>query len=327
MLNKLSIIPFLVILLGCKKESIKILNLYENGNIERSYFINQDSIKHGELFEYFPNGRTSFKTKYTNGKLRDTLYYFRNDTKNDIEIKKIYVKNQQLYYEDFYRNGLTKQKGLQSKNEQRIGIWKNYDKKGNLHFVKEYKIIKGIEHTNQMWVMLPSGDTLTTGVSIKYRFDKDQLRLSDSIFCFFQLDDSAFKHTDTTTVAVVLPKDYTRANFNPDFSNYHEGDEHKKGIPITITPSLDRQKQTTNPLSLDAPNTVSFYWKPKRIGKDTIRGFFKETHTFLDPNLPENSTSDRILTQLDKKIYFEHPIEVVPELGQNHTFKFNILSK
>ena len=65
------------------------------------------------------------------------------------------------------------------------------------------------------------------GVSMKYRFDKSQLTVSDSIFCSFIVDDSVFKRTDTTIVTVVIAEDYTKANFNHDFFNYDQENENK----------------------------------------------------------------------------------------------------
>ncbi len=307
----------LTVIIGCKQEHLKITTRYENGNIEHEYFIDKDAIKQGEFVGYFPNGVLSFKTNYTDGKTKDTIYYFSNNQENKLKIKNLQLPNGQLYYEGFYPNGIISHKGVLNKQEKKVGIWKNYDKAGNLHFVKEYKIINGKEHTNQLWVMLPSGDTLTEGVSMKQRFDKSKLTLSDSIFCYFQTEVSAFKNTDSTQVSVVIPEDYTQQNFTSDFSNLARDPEEKEGIPTRTISDLATQKQphtlSKNIPVADQKKTVMFYWKPKRTGKDTLRGFFNERHSFYDPDLEENQKENRILTQLNKKIYFEHPIEVVDD--------------
>ncbi|WP_438710458.1 toxin-antitoxin system YwqK family antitoxin [Aquimarina muelleri] len=310
----------LILFSGCINKYNKITEYDQDGRIKRSYFIDQDSVRQGLKTIYFPNGRIASLAEYTNGIFKDTSYYYYNDKNQTISMKKMFLRNGSIYYEDFHKNGVLKKKGFLDKNDQRFGIWKNYDKDGNHHFTKEYKIIDGIEHTNQMWITLPIGDTLTEGVSIQYHFDKNKLQLTDSIYAFFQTEVSAFNEEDKekTTVSVVLPKDYTKANFAPDFSNRAKDPEEKEGIPFIEIQSL---KEHPNPMAVlqkpidttDYKKTVAFYWKPKRAGKDTIRGYFKEEFSYYDPNDEENKNMDRILTILDKKIYFEFPVEVTKD--------------
>ncbi|WP_438710453.1 hypothetical protein ACSTS3_16190 [Aquimarina muelleri] len=318
MLKKILYLFILIVLIGCKEKLTKVVEYYDNGSIKETYYIDKDSIKHGESIEYFPNGRVGLTTKYTNGKIKDTIFYYRDN--NSIRMKEFFLTNDNVYYEDFYPNGSIRQKGIFNNKRQRIGLWKNYDKEGNHHFTKEYKIIDSKVHTNQMWVTLPTGDTLTEGVSIRYHFDKNKLQLTDSIYAFFQTEDSAFNEEDKekTKVSVVLPKDYTQANFVPDFSNRAKDPDEKDGIPVIEVQSL---KENPNPKivlqkpidTTDYKKTVAFYWKPKRTGKDTIRGYFKEEFSYYDPNDERNKNMDRIITTLNKKIYFEFPVEVTKD--------------
>ncbi|MFD2592192.1 hypothetical protein ACFSTE_15245, partial [Aquimarina hainanensis] len=57
--------------------------------------------------------------------------------------------------------------------------------------------------------------------------------------------------------------------------------------------------------------TVAFYWKPKRMGRDTIRGYVVEMISFIDKNNPTNKEQDSIRTELSKDIYFDVPVEVI----------------
>ena len=312
----------LIVLIGCKEKLTKVVKYYDNGSIKETYYIDKDSIENGEKISYFPSGRVYYKTYLTKGNYKDTVYYYRNDDKNDIKFKKFFLNNDFTYYEDFYTNGNMGQKGVLNDNDQRIGLWKNYDKDGNHHFTKEYKIIDGIEYTNQMWITLPTGDTLTEGVSIQYHFDKNKLQLTDSIYAFFQTDVSSFvlEDQEKTKVSVVLPKDYTKANFVPDFSNRAKDPGEKEGIPAIEIQSL---KEHPNPMAVlqnpidttDYKKTVAFYWKPKRTGKDTIRGYFKEKLTLVDESKPIqlDKDQDSIITSYTKQIFFEFPVEVTKD--------------
>ncbi|WP_438710454.1 toxin-antitoxin system YwqK family antitoxin [Aquimarina muelleri] len=322
MYKKLLYLFILIVLIGCKEKLTKVVKYYDNGSIERIYFLDSDSVKQGEVKIYFSNNRIKLKGKYRDGSFSDTIYHYRDEDKNIVETQNYYFNNGTYLYKDFYINGKIKQEGLSNKNDQRIGLWKNYDKDGNHHFTKEYKIIDGKEHVNQMWVTLPTGDTLTEGASIRYHFDKNKLQLTDSIYAFFQTDVSSFvlEDQEKTTVSVVLPKDYTQANFVPDFSNQPKDPDEKDGIPIIKIKSL---KEHPNPMAvlqnpIDTTNykkTVAFYWKPKRAGKDTIRGYFKEKLTLVDESKPIqlDKDQDSIITSYTKQIFFEFPVEVTKD--------------
>ncbi|MFD2592197.1 hypothetical protein ACFSTE_15270, partial [Aquimarina hainanensis] len=163
-------------------------------------------------------------------------------------------------------------------------------------------------------------DTLTESVSIHYHFDKKRVQLTDSIYCFFQIENSAFSKEEakTATVSVTLPKDYTQENFTADFSNRPKssfGTTEKNDTTVINIPSLDKQQMI--PIKAAGTpkealhQTVAFYWKPKRMGRDTIRGYVREMISFIDKNDPENKEEDNVRTELSKIIYFDTPIEVI----------------
>lgn len=302
----------LILIIGCDKHYTKVTTYHDNGAIAETYYLDHDSVKQGETVDYFPSGRISSITKYTNGDLQDTIFYYIDDEKNELETQKFYINDSDFFFRGFYKGGVLKQEGTYNIDKKKINQWTYYTKEGNIDFSKEYKIIDGEAYTNQLWVMLPGGDTLNEGTSMKYHFSKDKLALKDSIRCFFQIDISAFQNKKVVVTQVFLPKDYTKANFNPDFSNRPKpilGEIHQyTGVPFITLPSIEDSPKpipdTKDIAAADKNKTVLFYWKPKRIGKDTIRGYLEEKHLALDPN-DISLTNNRY-----RQIYFEFPIEV-----------------
>ncbi|MFD2592190.1 hypothetical protein ACFSTE_15235, partial [Aquimarina hainanensis] len=163
-------------------------------------------------------------------------------------------------------------------------------------------------------------DTLTESVSIHYHFDKKRVQLTDSIYCFFQIENSAFSKEEakTAAVSVTLPKDYTQENFTADFSNRPKspfGTTKTKDTTVINISSLDKQRiipiEAAGTPKEALHQTVAFYWKPKRMGRDTIRGYVVEMISFIDKNNPANKKQDSIRTELSKDIYFDVPVEVI----------------
>ena len=305
--------------ISCQKLE-KVTLYHDNGKIKEIYYVDNDNIAQGEYKKYYESGNLRFQSIYTNNDLLDSLYYYKDTKIQQLESVQLFINDGFKFYKDFQVNGVVRQYGvLEVDTDLRIGKWKNFDDKGNHHFTKEYKIIDGESFTNQMWVTLPSGDTTTEGVSINYHFDKERLKANDSIYCFFQIEVAAYSHKpEIPSTSVILPEDYTKANFNEDFSNRpidYIGAKKKEGIPVRRYSNLEQLKNIPK-LAVDVPKdkyneTVAFYWKPKRIGKDTIKGYFIEEIDFIDKTLPANKDKDSIRIKLFKEIFFEHPIEVV----------------
>lgn len=320
-MNKLFFVVGIILLAitGCQQPR-KITKYYEDGQLKETYYLDRKYRKQGANIEYYPSGNISFESYYTNGKFLDTLYFYFDNIEKQIEETQFYLMNNSIFYKKYHKSGKLHRVGVFDKNDQKIGVWKNYDKDGHHTFTKEYKIIDGKEYTNQMWVILPGGDTLTESVSIHYHFDKKRVQLTDSIYCFFQIENSAFSKEEakTAAVSVTLPKDYTQENFTADFSNRPKssfGTTEKNDTTVINIPSLDKQQMI--PIKAAGTpkealhQTVAFYWKPKRMGRDTIRGYVREMISFIDKNDPENKEEDNVRTELSKIIYFDIPIEVI----------------
>ncbi|MFC5044524.1 toxin-antitoxin system YwqK family antitoxin [Aquimarina hainanensis] len=320
-MNKLFFVVGIILLAitGCQQPR-KITKYYEDGQLKETYYLDRKYRKQGANIEYYPSGNISFESYYTNGKFLDTLYFYFDNIEKQIEETQFYLMNNSIFYKKYHKSGKLHRVGVFDKNDQKTGIWKNYDKDGHHTFTKEYKIIDGKEYTNQMWVTLPGGDTLTESVSIHYHFDKKRVQLTDSIYCFFQIENSAFSKEEakTAAVSVTLPKDYTQENFTADFSNRPKspfGTTKTKDTTVINISSLDKQRiipiEAAGTPKEALHQTVAFYWKPKRMGRDTIRGYVVEMISFIDKNNPANKKQDSIRTELSKDIYFDVPVEVI----------------
>ncbi|WP_062053845.1 toxin-antitoxin system YwqK family antitoxin [Aquimarina longa] len=310
------------LLISCKKKLTKVIEKYDDGTVKGYYFIDKDSIKQGERVIYYKSGRISSQTFYKNNFRNDSIYYYRDNEKNNLYAIRYSNVDRSLYYKDFYENGKVRQKGLYSQENERIKIWKNYTKEGTLDFIKEYKIIRGESYTNQLWLMLPGGDTIREGTSMKYKVHPRKVKLGDSIRFFFQSDVPAFKFKEKQgDFLVILPKDYTKENFDAEF--YNQESTTQNGIPTQRILSLKYNTkypvEKTKIDTADHKKTVVFYLKPKRLGKDTIRGYFNEVATVMseEHNLYEFrdktiKDKDTVVVLDTRTIYFDIPIEVLP---------------
>ncbi|WP_108868851.1 hypothetical protein [Aquimarina aquimarini] len=222
-----------------------------------------------------------------------------------------------------HKNGKISLTGKATFNNKKYGIWKFQDQQGNKEKVAEYKIIQGKQYTNQLWYLLPSGDTLNQGTNMKYKIAPRKVKLGDSIRFFFQSD--VAEHPNESDFVIVIPKDYTQKNFNTDFSNikekfYKPGKDIKKIYSLKYTNKHPKEKTKID--TADHYKTVLFYLTPKRIGKDTIRGYFDEIYSVTKglPNLWWKYTDKELEAMKIHKdsakytetrtIYFDIPIEV-----------------
>ena len=315
-------IVFLCLCIGCQPELTKVVEKFDSGEIEGYYYIDKDSLKQGERIVYYKSGNIFSRTSYKDNNRNDSIYYYYDNNKSSVEMITYTYANGSYFYKDFSDYNKIAQEGVFDSEERRIGIWKNYDKQGNVTFIKEYKIINGTSYTNQLWNLLSSGDTLNTGTSMRYEVGPRKLQLGDSIRFFFQSDVS-YQPPGVSDFLVAIPKDYTKENFTKDFSN-QDINGGTYSVPKQIRYSL--QYMDDYPIEKKAIDTaahyktVLFYLKPTRIGKDTIRGYFDEV-TSLETGIPNiiqflteeeqaamNIPAQRMMEH--RTIYFDIPIEV-----------------
>ncbi|WP_103863453.1 toxin-antitoxin system YwqK family antitoxin [Aquimarina sp. I32.4] len=308
---------------SCKTELTKITEKFEDGTTKGYYYIDKDSLKQGARVIYYKNGKIFSTTSYKNNVRNDSIYFYYDNKDNSIEIIEFWYDDKSLYYKDFYENKNVRQKGIYNKEDKRIGIWNNYNEDGTPSFIKEYKIINAKSYTNQLWQLLSNGDTLNTGTSMKYKIAPRKVKLGDSIRFFFQPD--VAQHPNESDFIVTIPKDYTQKNFNADFSNteekYYKPYKYSQKIySLKYNNTYPAEKEKID--TADHYKTVLFYLTPKRVGKDTIRGYFDEMYSMSKglPNLwwrytkkeleamgvEKDSTKDTDI----RTIYFDIPIEV-----------------
>ncbi|WP_062053848.1 toxin-antitoxin system YwqK family antitoxin [Aquimarina longa] len=307
-----------IVIVSCfnSQNKKKVIRNYKDGTKE-VYTVINDSILEGKLIGYYNSGNISYESIYKNGKKIDSsIYYYDSKEKKITAIEHIINENT-VFFKSFNSSGKIVKKGKYYNDSIKIGKWKNYDKNGNLDYIREYKIINDKSYTNQLWYLLPSGDTINNGTSMKYKVSSKRIKHGDSIRFFFQSDVPTYINSD---FLVTLPKEYTKHNFNSDFSNIpndtikNSAIKHIYSLKYTNNYLFDKQKID----STKHYKTVVFYIVPKTKGRDTIRGLFSEVKSFNKgvPNLIEyfnetkkTNTSDTITTET-RTIYFDIPIEV-----------------
>ncbi len=108
------VFSLLIMLLSCNKEKYKYTH-YESGNIKTKFLVNDKKMNHGLYEEYYESEKIKLKTKYTNGKILDTVFCY-------------------------YENGYLKEKGLMF-NGLKHKWWKLYDIYGKFKGLEEYVLI------------------------------------------------------------------------------------------------------------------------------------------------------------------------------------------
>lgn len=120
MKNKILLI-FYLLLFSCTTNNLK-LEYYPNGNLKSKMKINERGLIDGKYEEYHLDGTIKKKTKYADGVVSDTVYYFENE--------------------------VLKKKGL-LENGKKTGWWFYYDSSGKLSKKVEYLLIADKTFVNQ----------------------------------------------------------------------------------------------------------------------------------------------------------------------------------
>ncbi len=145
---------FSLLFISCKNESIEY---YENGNIKRIYF-RENNILQGKMEEFYEDGKNLKAIKYyKNGKLVDSTIYF--DEQGKINKISYYNLKSDTIFIKFFTNEIKESEGKFYKG-RKINIWNYYHKKGYLKSRFEYIDSCGNQYTNQGWAFNKNGDTL-----------------------------------------------------------------------------------------------------------------------------------------------------------------------
>ncbi|MFG6687517.1 hypothetical protein ACGK9U_13110 [Mariniflexile sp. HNIBRBA6329] len=257
-----------------------------------------------ETVEYYPNKPNLIFKKTVNLTDFDSVYYF-------------------------YDNGILFKKGKQFKENQKIGIWKLYDRNSNLREIREWFTINGKSRANRVWHLSEKGDTLAlryqdsiykqkefindttyfrnTNYDIVY-FNRDTIKLNEPIRGYIEIGTRVLRHYPNYHVrACIATED---KNYNYDFSNTKQ---------VKLDTFYDLTINTINQKWFEGANfnqlvVIGKYFDT--TGDKTIRGFY-EQYSYGPFEKDENGqTIDSIISY---KTFFEKKIHVKDSLKINHS--------
>lgn len=252
----------------------------------------------------------------------ETIEYYSKPS-NQIFKKTIhYTSYDSVYY--FYDNGVLFKKGKQYKPNQKIGIWKLYDRESHLREIREWFTINGESRFNRVWHLNKMGDTLAwrhedvifdqtefrnDTVPIRNTtydlivFNKDTIKLSESIKGYVEIL-SPWIRNNTPHIRVFVAKDST--NYNYDFSN----DSEAKLIKFN-----DLSIDTLNQKWFEGSNfnrLAVFGSNYKSVGNKILRGYYQEYS--YGPFEQDEESKTKLDSIIGPKIYFEKKLYVIDSI-------------
>ena len=331
-MNYIYIIIFICISISvsnCSFELKKVEKFYPNGTIKETYYVDKNGIKQGDYISYFENGNYNVKTTMTDNKVLDTIYMYSNTPSNHLKLKRFINENSSSYHIGFRKNGTIHYRGLKDKKDRKIGNWIHFNSEGDTAAISQHRIINGKTYPNQIFIKDTSMYNSKHSVSFSIQPDTTRVQLGDSIRLVAKSMESRYDSIGRHSDFYVIIPEYGKS-FVPDFSNVQpEAIVHKlQRIILSVKFYYDDADKSLASLmnvslkGLSIPKdeyykTVVFYYKPHKMGKDTIRGAFNETiaktpgahnlRGFVSKEIESNVIIERSL----KTIYFDIPIEVV----------------
>lgn len=172
-------ISIAVIWVSCRNNNA-IYTHYDNGAVYEKYFVDKDSMKHGQYIQFYENGDTLETSQYIHGKLEGIrkLYY----TGNRTEIMEKYEMGMlngpyRVFYEDgnlnliapyknnvlegelkkYYPNGSIMEE-VEFKNNEENGSFTEYYENGGKKWVGTYQ--SGANEIGELLHFAENGDTI-----------------------------------------------------------------------------------------------------------------------------------------------------------------------
>ncbi len=269
---------------------------YGNGNIKSEYGKSKNEIN-GIYKEYYDNGNIKLIHNYKVGTLVDSSMYFDENKKDVLIFKRLWGDNlSKVKQVEYFLDGTLKKEGYVNDEILKIGKWNFYNKKGELDFIREYKIIDGKHHLNQAWKINNLGDTLYNGS--KY-FDiqllSDTISQGKAILGAAFLRSELFK--DKKSEIIVCVPNEKSINFNEEFSNFSI---------VRLDTFYNLQHDIINQKNFEGhskPYSVAFGKKIRTNGRKKLRGFIEE---YYEENDSIYST----------KMFFSIPVYVKKTLSE-----------
>lgn len=307
-------------LISCTPKLKKIETFYNNGNTERVYYIDRLNKYQGTYTKFYSNGRLEYKTTMRDDKISDTTYVYENDSINSLSVKRFRNTDSSLYSIGLHQNGATDYIGLRDKYDRKIGTWIYFSRTGDTLSRFEYKIINGESYPNQIFIVDTSAYSLKHNQSCFIQPETYQVKIGDSLRVIAQSTGSPFDE-DVANLLFYTTTPHYGNQFPSDFSGTTPELDYidSQNIDLSLKYTTKDVNAITKGLHIspdDYYKTVIFYYKPFKIGQDTIRGLFTEMFTEKTINENKSKVIDTITNSNSSKaelvtIYFDIPIKVI----------------
>jgi hypothetical protein len=285
-MKKTILICIFFLLFSCNKTD-NIVEYYSNNKIKLKYSL-QNNVKNGKYEEFYNNGNPKMLCLYENGIMKDSSVYFYENKNGLIKSIKYLKKGNFWFQKDFFENGKIMREGKLLKDNFRIGIWNFYCSGNYKSEVIEFLNINNISYRNQTWKLNNKGDTIFGGNFYEFRKRKDTVRYNEPNRFHFSLTQRVLSNS---TLYLCIAK---KGNaLKSDFSNQYK-------IPLDTIKNMSIEFKNNSVLR-DRKYDVLFDFLPRRIGRDTLRGFLLEKEV-----VNNNDTLDFITRQ----VYFSIPYYV-----------------
>lgn len=225
----------------------------------------------------------------------DTIYKYFDDQKAMIAQKKWQLNDSTSYIMFYDQKGLLKSEGTVLYDSLKFGIWNLFTNESAENFkkVREYKIIKGKEYSNQEWVINTENDTVM-GHFISHNPIKDEYMVGDTIEIQFYYPLPVI--SKNSELYLVHAKD---GNFNKTFSNIDS-------LTLDTVSNVYRiNKFKDNNLS-QYKRAVYMNYILESTGEKNIRNIF---HERFDTIYNDTSSTSFIDIYFDKEINVKDTIE------------------
>lgn len=273
-------------LFSCNRTD-NIIEYYSNNKIKLKYSLH-NNIKDGKYEEFYINGNPKMLCLYENGVIKDSSVYFYENKNGLIKSIKYWKKGNIYFQKDFFENGKIMRSGKLLKDNFRIGIWNLYSCYNYKSEVIEYLNINNKSYRNQTWKLNNKGDTIFGGNFYEFRKKKDSVGYNEPNRFHFSLTQRVL--TNSTLYLCIAKKGNT---LKSDFSNQYK-------IPLDTIKNMSIEFKN-NPVLKVRKYDVLFDISPRKIGRDTLRGFL------LEKEVVKNNHNVDFVT---RQVYFSIPYYV-----------------
>jgi len=217
--------------------------------------------------EYYESGNLKLIKYSENGKKIDSTISYQDVASENKKSTKI-ILNDSLVSETIYHlNNKINLIGFLS-NNQRVGMWKGYDNKGNHTDDFYYILVDSKEYLNQHIKFGFKGDTIRNeSTFFNIYSEKDTIKINEQIKIYVYLNEPFFSYD--SECKVYIPK-LNLSDFNSSFDNFEK-------VKIDTIESFNNDG-INRKLPKDFPSNryFSFGVEFSKSGKKNLRGYLEE---------------------------------------------------